>query len=77
MQLLNLWCEAQSARERLRNSFKESTKLDNQLTLKSPINLGRRAPHRHLSVKRSLTTAHLGDDSKLGQFSLSCGKNIA
>ena len=56
MQLLNLWCEAQAAQERLRNTFKESSEFDKDVTLNSPIKAGTRAPQRYLSAKKRLTT---------------------
>jgi hypothetical protein len=46
MELLILWCDAQSARERLRNTFKESGKPNKEVTLNSPIKVGTPSPHR-------------------------------
>ena len=46
MQLLNLWCEAQAAQERLRNTFRESSKPNQELMLNSRIKLGKPGPLR-------------------------------
>jgi hypothetical protein len=46
MQLLNLWCEAEAAQQRLRNTFRESSKPNQELMLNSPIKVGTPGPHR-------------------------------
>jgi hypothetical protein len=55
MELLVLWCEARAAQQRLRNTFRESSKPDNELMLNLPGNVGTHVPHRlpigHKSVK--------------------------
>ena len=37
MQFLILWCEVQAAQQRLRNTFRESSKPNKELLLNSPI----------------------------------------
>ena len=55
MELLVLWCEARAAQQRLRNTFRESSKPDKELTLNLPSNVGTHVPHRlpigHKSIK--------------------------
>jgi hypothetical protein len=46
MELLALWCEARTAQQRLRNTFRESSKSDKELTLNLPSNVGTDVPHR-------------------------------
>jgi hypothetical protein len=69
MQLPFLWCEARAAQERLRNIFRESSKIDKEPTSNSPNDAGTRAPHRYVSVKRRLTTARVGDH-RLGRITV-------
>jgi hypothetical protein len=40
MELLVLWCEAQAAQRRLRDTFKDSSKPNEELTLNSQSNEG-------------------------------------
>jgi hypothetical protein len=52
MQLLILWCEAQAAQRRVRDTFRDSRKLNEELTSSPQSNEGTLGPVHCLSAKR-------------------------
>ena len=74
MELAFIWCEARAAQERLRNTFKESSKLDKELTLNSRNEAGTRAPHCYVLVKERPTAARVRNQ-RLGRVTANSRKS--
>ena len=74
MELAFLWCEARAAQERLRDTFKESSKLAKELTLNSPNEAGTRASHCYVLVKERPTAARVRDQ-RLGRVTANSRKS--